>query len=222
MKYTSLKSLRMGLAAAVCCLALTGCDQEKFLNPPTGMTQSEIRINQGQHSLDLDAKKVTGADIAEVAEHYQDKGTGEVVVRVTYDRGGDDRRAEIALSQVSRIQKMFRDEGIDARVVIMPVDEAHGRALVSYKVLEALPPEGCGLMPGMHGAAGLSHVDQYEMGCDTKLYMSKQIARPKDLLGNDTEEGFDAQRESVLYENMYRSGQPMQGVSGESASGTAD
>lgn len=98
MKYTSFKSLRMGLAAAVCCLALSGCDQEKFLNPPTGMTQSEIRINQSQHSLDLDAKKVTGADIAEVAEHYQDNGTGEVVVRVTYDRGGDDQRAEIALS----------------------------------------------------------------------------------------------------------------------------
>lgn len=117
---------------------------------------------------------------------------------------------------------MFRDEGIDARVVIMPVDEAYGRALVSYKVLEALPPEGCGLMPGMYGAVGRGDVAKYEMGCDTKLYMSKQIARPKDLLGNDTEEGFDSQRQGVIYENMYRSGQPMPGVSGESASGTAD
>jgi len=217
---TIFKSVRSGLMATVCCLALAGC--ESYLNPPTQMTQNEIRVNQAQRSVDLDAAKVTQQQVRDVADDYMDNGAGEMVVRVTYDRGGNDQQAEIALKRVSKISKMLRAEGVkNARVVIMPADVAHGRALVSYQVLEALPAEGCDVAPGMNGAAGGADVKKYDLGCETRTYMSEQIARPRDLLGNAPDEGFDSQRESIIYNGMYRSGQPMESLGGESASGTA-
>lgn len=215
------KSMRIGLLSAVCCIALAGCGnkgREAFFHVPTQMSQNEIRVNQDQVSVELDAANVTREDINKLADDYMENGVSRMIVRVTYDRGGDDKRAEVALNQVKQINKMLKHNGVEnAKVVIMPVDEAYGRALVSYMVLEALPPEGCGLMPGMSGAhAGKSYIEDYRVGCDTRMMMSRQIARPKDLLGNDASDGFDAQREGILHENGYRSGEEMPWMEGVS------
>ncbi len=65
--------------------------------------------------------------------------------------------------------------------------------------------------------ADLDEAKDYKLGCSIETYVSRQIARPKDLLGNDNMGNADG-RPRVNGVEPYMTGAPNKELSGETAS----
>ena len=72
----------------------------------------------------------------------------------------------------------------------------------------------------------MEHADRekaqdYKLGCSIEIYASKQIARPKDLLGNDDMDNGSGRREANVLD-VYQQGKPNEELQGLNASQKAN
>jgi type IV pilus biogenesis protein CpaD/CtpE len=197
-------------------LGLSACDfyQESYVTP------KKLRVEQSRFDHSVDVQAFDSDHAASVASLYDGAGVGDVRLTVTYDPKSNVNTSARAHKNLAHTVSMLRANGIsNVMGNIMPVHEsgASSKVLITFDAYQAKAPEGCTSMPGFDGS-GLETDLAYELGCTRESLVAKQIARPKDLVGQDLSGLSDGRRGANIVET-YRSGTPNVPLEGETASG---
>lgn len=204
------------VCVVVSILCLSGCDfyQESYL------TTEKIKVEQSRFDHSVDVKKFDMDHAAYIANLYNNAGFGDVRLTVTYDSKSSVNTSSKAHKNLAQAVSMLRKQGIDEVLGnIMPVYDSgdDSKVLITFGAYQAKAPDGCTLMPG-YESISLEHDRDYKLGCTRETLVSKQIARPKDLIGQEVSNVTDGRRSANILE-IYRSGIPNEPLEGMDASG---
>lgn len=200
-------------------MALSACDHLVYEGNPTYLTPGGVEIYRDQFSLEKKTAAINDGDLAKVARDYRARGESPLQLMVTYDPYSKTNTAMKAAGDVERLAGELRGKGVrNIESTIMPVMESGetSKTLIGYDALNARPPSECGETLDMDFADQNKGQD-YRLGCSVHTYVSRQIARPKDLLGRDDMDNADGRMHSNALES-YMSGAPNPELKGESAS----
>ncbi len=186
------------------CLVLSSCS----VYSETKFTENKAEIRHEIHTEKMAVSDMDEAAARAVASHYSRHGSGTAAVVVTYDPKAKDMTAMGATEEAARIGSTMRRYGVrDIDTRIMPAQgDAAGLVLVSYNSYTAHAPKDCGLMAGIENS-DVRYDKDYEFGCSMETMFARQVARPKDLAGQDmTDLDMDGRGLSNVVE-AYRMGE---------------
>lgn len=201
-----------GVAAS---LMLGACSMD---SPSKISPTARAEVYQDSFTIQEDTTAVTANMLAKIGNHYRTNGTGPVHVSVIYDPYSKTSTAMKAADQSKRIAGELRNVGVaDIRADTMPIQQSGdvSQTMISFATIMAAAPTECGGTLG-RATTEITALEDYQLGCSVETYMAKQIARPKDLLGNDTMDNVDGRRAANVLEN-YQSGKPNEELQGELA-----
>lgn len=187
-------------------------------NMPSNFTQNKARVDTGQYIVETAVADLGAEGINMLAQDYASYGSGMPEVTVAYDPYSKTNTAMAARKELGRIVKAFNSAGIkNVEAKVLPVHNAGDETLVqiAYARSHARAPEDCRFMPGLYDGVEPSAVKDYKFGCSVETIFAKQIARPRDLLGND---GYEGPKDGMRNTNVlwpYKSGQPLGQIQGE-------
>lgn len=185
------------------------------------MNDNRVQVKQEQYVEKKSLPSVDADYVRALGKHYNRYGDGPVDLTVAYDPKSRQNTAMYASNAMAQLVRDFRKNGIaDVEARITPVnglgDEA--QVLVSFESYSAHAPKDCGKMAGYDDTT-LDVDPEYRYGCTIETVFAKQIARPKDLKGQEqTDELTDGRRSSNVIE-IHRTGVPNEPLGGESSSG---
>jgi type IV pilus biogenesis protein CpaD/CtpE len=203
-------------SAAALCLGLSACD----VSMPSQLETGHMRLAEETRSIRLDAERPDVAVAHRIVEEFRENGRGDIRLVMPY-RGGDPLSETRARHSGGQWQAAFAKAGT-AALKIDYVDVADpallGQAVVSYRVLAALPPANCGQrLTGHQGGDTLEDMHSYRIGCETRMAISKMIVNAEDLKGRDGSAEGDSRRQGTVAER-YMSGERMETLQTTSAS----
>lgn len=206
------------LMAALLCgaMALGACS---FDTPTHVAPTSRAEVYQDTMTVQDDTDKITSEVTQLIAGHYRSYGDGTANVSVVFDPHSATNTAKRASEAADRISRDLKKQGVhDIRATTIPVPDSGARSVttIAYSTIEAKAPSDCG-EPLSMSFADIKLGKDYRLGCSVETYIAKQVARPKDLLGNDTMDNPDGKRATNVTE-AYRAGVPNPALKGESAS----
>lgn len=195
MRYMIGKKLTQVLAAGILAVSgasLTGCS----LDTPTAFTQKKVeviedtRVLEETAILDEDALRV-------IADQYMSSGHGPIDITVTYNPASKTNTARKASEQAARVAQILKRNSVtDVETEILPVHNDQSLTVISYTYYTAQAPSGCGFLENISDE-DLQDYKDYRIGCSTETYLAQQIARPKDLVGeNEIEEDLDGRKQA--------------------------
>ncbi len=202
-------------AALLLVVSLSGCD----LHEGTKMSQNRLQLEQTDVVQKFAAAELDQDAIAMLARDYGRSGGDDMDLTVIYDPASRTNTAMHASNEVARILGVFRKQGITTIVSnILPVNGQGDEALVlmTYTSYSAHAPKDCDVMPGMEDTDIEANPD-YKLGCSIETVFAKQIARPKDLVGQ-TLNGVTDGRGSANVIDAHRTGAQQEPLGGETAS----
>ncbi|MBX2834814.1 MAG: hypothetical protein KTR28_07565 [Micavibrio sp.] len=202
---------------AVSALILSSCGS---LREPDNFAKSRTRVQPTFTENSMPSAEMNEGAILTMAEHYHKHGKGPFGLTVTYDPASRTNTAMQATNKASDIAQKLRKEGVsDVAASILPVsNSANGsKVIISYSGYTALAPENCELMPGIDTRHINANAD-YQMGCSIDTLFARQVARPKDLVGQENALYGDARRVTNQTEAL-RGGEEFGTLGGERASG---
>lgn len=216
----SVISSRIILICGLSCLVLplAGCN----LYEEGHITTKRVQVQEKNFSDDVLISDVNDVYIDALASHFYKYGGGAMDVTVTYDPYSRSNTAMMAGDKAADVVAALRAAGVNnLKGGVLPVkdqgDSSH--LLVSYLAYTAHAPEGCGDLPGVGSSTrNLEDNPDYELGCSTQTLMAKQIARPKDLLGQGNTDHLTDARGASNVVDTYRAGTPNKSLDGETAS----
>lgn len=211
----NIQSVKFG-ALVLAVLGLSACD----FYEPTYMTPNKIQVEQSRVDYDISVDEFDAAAAAAIGHKYLNAGEGPVRVTVTYDPRSSANTASQANTHLAEISSALRKNGVQNILSnIMPVHESaeNSRLLLTFDAYAAKPPENCTTLSGLHDN-DLKNDFDYEMGCSREALIARQIARPKDLLGQGTKTPITDGRRAANTIEGYRSGVPNEPLEGQSAS----
>lgn len=196
---------------------LAGCS----LSSPDHFSPSRMQVQEEKFSESVSVSQFDESKVAELAAHFAKHGEGPVELTVTYDPASRKATAMHARNEAERIAYLLRKNGVEqVKADILPVVDSGDemKAMFSYTFYSALPPADCEMMPGVTGRA-IEAQEDYRLGCTVDTLFARQIARPKDLNGQEmaADSVTDGRRASNIVDR-YRTGTPNETLEGESAS----
>lgn len=204
------------LSVAVLTLGLAACD----VTMPSQVETGHMRLSEETRSVAVDVAKPSDDAARRLAKDFRQNGRGEQRLVVPY-KGGDPLQETQARRQGKEWQAALARNGmpgVEAEYVAVSDTTLLDRAVLSYNVLSALPPEPCvQRLTGYQGADTLEDMHSYRMGCETKTALSKMIVNPEDLKGRDGTEPGDGRRQGTVVER-YMGGEGMEPLDGQTAS----
>lgn len=220
LKEKSSVRVRLLLAASLAVMAgpLGGCD----MYAPGSLNEKHVQVQESTFNEDIALSEFTQNHVDALARYYEKFGGGVMDVTVTYDPRSYRNTAMKATQESSKIVSALRGAGVrDVHASILPI-EMQGdlaRVLISYDTYSAHAPDGCGEMPGMDGKNTVEYNPDYRLGCSIQSAMVKQVAHPKDLMGQGNVDGKTEGRSASNIIESYRYGSKNEPLDGESASG---
>ena len=173
-------------------LSLSAC----ALDTPSQMERSAMKVVKEKHRMAHATEAVDKGVLEDVRDHYLELGNGPVHVTVTYDPRVRSNSAMTASNNAGKIAAMMTRMGAtNIQTEILPVKDAGpvSETIFSYGIYAANAPEDCELMQGIEGRQ--TEIDnEYKFGCSHDIFLARQIARPKDLLGNTATERASGRR----------------------------
>lgn len=200
-------------------IVLGGCDTLVYGGNPTQLTTGRAETYRDQFALEKNTAAISEGDITRISRDYWARGESPLQLMVTYDPNSKSNTAMKASQSAERISGMLRAKSVrKIETEIMPVQDSGdlSTTLISYDAINARPPSECGETLDMD-FADQSVGEDYTLGCSVHTYVSRQIARPKDLLGQDDMDNGDGRMISNSLE-PYMSGMPNPELKGEVAS----
>jgi type IV pilus biogenesis protein CpaD/CtpE len=197
-------------------LLLAGCDmyQEGHLS------QNRIQVSEERFSQEVATSDLDSEYIMALGDQYARNGDGPVEVAITYDPKSSSNTAMEASNEVVRISRALRAQGItDLNATILPVNGQgeESQTLISYNAYSALAPEDCTVMEGVESTE-VTLDPEYKLGCTIDTVFARQIARPKDLKGQEQTDPTTDGRSAANIIEGYRSGVQNEALEGENAS----
>ncbi|MCB1783792.1 MAG: hypothetical protein KDI13_07315 [Alphaproteobacteria bacterium] len=205
------------VALGVMALPLGACE----MYAPGSITEQRMQVQESVFSEDMMLSDFSDAHVSALARHYTAHGDGGLDVTVTYDPRSYRNTAMYATQGAAKIASDLRDAGVDdVRTNILPVqgqgDDAH--VMVRYNSYTAKAPDGCGTMPGFSDGRKLEYNPDYKLGCTVDTMIAKQVAHPKDLLGQGNVDETTEGRSAANIIEVYRSGAKNEPLQGQTAS----
>ncbi len=198
-------------------LSVAGCMD--LYEPPT-ISDDPIQVKEESFIQDIAVGDVDNEYISALARHYTKHGISPIDIIVTYDPRSYRNTAMMATNIAADIARSLRDYGVtNVKAGVMPVksqgDEA--RVLINYNSYIALAPKGCDYNMLNRGNSALENDPEYKLGCSIDTMLSRQIARPADLLGRGAQEDASDARPVANKVDLYRTGELNKPLEGESA-----
>jgi type IV pilus biogenesis protein CpaD/CtpE len=196
---------------------LMGCE----MSSPSRISVAPITVEQGKNAQTFLVGEFDQYNAEQVARHYARYGEGPIDVILLYGADGSGYRAE---QEARRLVRLLHQAKLDdVKVDTLPVHDPlqAGKVMIDYKTLAAKPPADCSLHPAedraaIHGEdAGL--FSDYRFGCGIDSYTAQQVARPRDLLGDDQTDPAHAER-VVNRMKDFRAGKDLPKLEGDNAS----
>jgi pilus biogenesis lipoprotein CpaD len=184
------------------------------------VNQQKMLVVDEQTVFERSADKLTKGDLMNIADDIKRRGNGTVDVAIVYPlQKGQER---VASAQGNMIRNMLTQNGVrqPVRIDLQPTGVASPNMVaISYNAVRA--GANCNGDIADADADNYTHAtdNSYSLGCSRDKYMAQMIARPEDLLGNDTMSPTDSQRLGKS-QDTYRAGEPAtpEGTTGLSAS----
>lgn len=190
------------------------------MREPGNVTLSKARVSSEKIYDEVMLSQADEGYFKALGNHYRKSGDGPVDVTVVYDPKSKTSTAMKANRDAARIVSNLNGEGVrDVRTNILPV-MGHGdesEILISYQAYTAQAPEKCTTMPGYKNNE-LNITEEYETGCTIETLLAKQIARPKDMAGQEADSTSDGRRAAVIVDG-YRAGEPNDALEGLTTTG---
>lgn len=200
-------------------LLLGACDSLIYGGNPTTLTTGRVETYRDQFDLTEDTAALSDGKIQQISRDYWSRGETPLQLVVTYDPQSSSNTAMKASQEMGRMTTALKNQGVrQIEADILPVKDSGdvSKTLISYDALNARPPSECDEPMDMTFADPYLAED-YALGCTVHTYVSRQIARPKDLLGNDTMDNNDGRKNANGLET-YMGGAPNPELKGERAS----
>ena len=213
------RQIRMAGLGVLGVLALSACDTLVYEGNPTHLTTGGVETYRDQFALEKNTASVSESDLAAIARDYRSRGESPLQFMVTYDPHSKTNTAAKAARDAEHLSGLLRKNGVrNIDMTIMPVMDSgdSSTTLIGYDALNARPPSECGETLDLDFADQHKGQD-YRLGCSVDTYLSRQVARPRDLLGRDHMDNADGRMLSNGLET-YMSGAPNAELQGETAS----
>ena len=192
------------------------------MHAPSNLNETKIQVSEENVSHTMAVSETSDEALSSIVQGYTDRGGMPMNLTVTYDPESYRNTAMLAGNNASKFAKSLRKMGVEnISSAILPIKDQgdESRVMISYRAVAAFAPEGCGDMPGMRG--NLVEPDpSYRLGCGVDTMIAKQVARPSDLLGRESDDPNTDGRSASNIIEVYRSGAQNKPLQGESASGT--
>lgn len=188
----------------VAALFMTACTQ----TTPSMMNNERVQVTRESLVEQIPLEHLNKNTVAVIANEYNQKGTGEMDLTMTFDPTSKSFTAMNAVNTVKKIQKDLNISGVKATSIqTLAVPGGTPSLVVSFDSMRAQAPKNCDQMPGLDDNQTGRFIGDYKFGCGIETAFSKQIARPSDLYGNGNLAKRDARRESIVVDD-YASAQP--------------
>ncbi len=184
---------------------LAGCN----MTTPSQLRTGQIQLQEDVATHTYPVHDVSAGQLRSIARDYELRGHGPATVTVSY-LGTDAQARKDAQRDMRKVLATLQSEGMTStKVDYVAVSDARlaGQAVFSYPALSARPPDHCKRMPGYQGAESLEDMQDYQVSCESKDMLSRMIARPADLMGNDGNGAGSSRRAGAVVET-YQAGKP--------------
>ena len=196
---------------------LSACDlhHETFLSP------NRMQVQEQYISHEIPAEQLDHAGILGLSHEYSRYGGGPIEISVVYDPRSKANTAMKAGDTLHNILSGLQKNGVKpVSGSILPVKNSgeSSTVIVSYMSYNALPPEDCTVMPGIE-TTNIEADPTYKLGCSVDTLFSRQVARPRDLMGQSRASRVSDGRRAGNMAERYRAGIDNEALTGETASG---
>ncbi len=187
---------------------LAGCSMQNN----SFISQQPLQVQKETVQKDFPSDKVSKAELNEIADDINHRAQGPITIKVDYALKQPLHSSQrVAEAQGNHIKAYLNQQEVKRQINVQlePVKDAASvnTIHISYDALKALPPKDC-------NSIALADADQYthgsdsdyRYGCSGDQYLSRMIARPGDLLGNETNSVAESQRLGKSTDN-YNAGE---------------
>lgn len=208
---------------------LSGCTS--LVTSDTWVNKSgRAQIAEDQFTDTFETAKISNSTIHAISNYYDRFGNGTMNIVVSYDPQSRVNSLPRAEKSLMAVQDGLARNGVkDVKGTLSAIKGSGdvSTTLISFPALTASAPTGCGMMPGYKDPSedipNDTNIDPtYGYGCTIETLLSRQIARPGDLMGRaGFETNSDGRRaERVLSTRGYYSDKENSKLQGENATGS--
>lgn len=199
------------LTITIAALTLQACT----LHQKGTITPTRAQVQERTFHQKTPLAQVSPIYLEGLALHHDKYGDGPVNLTLIYDyqKGG----AMQASNKAADIASTLQIHGIrNTKIDILPV-RGEEALIVTYAYYTAHGPKDCTTMPG-YANTDISAQSDYRMGCTVETLIARQVARPKDLLGQENPNPTTDGRSAANLVNAVRAGTLNQPINGQQAS----
>lgn len=201
------------LIAIIMTLGLQACS--KSLYEEGTLTPSRVQVQEEKFYQHIPLAQVSDAYLEGLAHHHDKYGDEAININVVYDPAK--QGALKASGTAAEIAGTLRAYGVrNVQSDILPV-RGEDSLIVTYAYYTAHAPKDCTTMPGFSGT-NIGGQRDYRAGCTIETLIARQIARPKDLLGQKYSDPTTDGRSAANLVNAVRTGTLNSPLGGEQAS----
>jgi type IV pilus biogenesis protein CpaD/CtpE len=215
------RTMMLAGAGVAALLILGACDTIVNHNPTALVAPNSIETYRTEMALEAETATLDAGKLEQVSRHYWAHGDTPLMMTVTYDPHSKTNTAMKATKEAARLKGILSKQGTQSvHTDIMPVRDSGdvSKTLMTYDAVNARAPAECGDVKVDRNFTNWDKVgEDYQLGCSSESYFAKQIARPKDLHGNDVMDITDGRLQANTVE-LTKGGQANPALKGESAS----
>jgi pilus biogenesis lipoprotein CpaD len=177
------------------------------LQNPTFVNQEKLQVTKQEVVFERDADRLTRHDLTALADDIKRRGDSTVTIHVLHQPGA--APASIGKRQAMMIRDHLLQEGVTLPIHVHL--NSQGTTIpnpiqVTYSAFNASSPCATDITQADGNHYTPTSDVPYQFGCGRDKYVSAMIARPQDLLGNDSSTLAESQRLSKSLET-YRAGE---------------
>lgn len=200
--------------AILAAISLQACS--KSLYTEGTITQNRIQVQEHHHSEHMKLGEVSDSYLESLARHYDKYGDGPLRFSLLYNtKTGSAMKASARAAEIST---QLRQNGVPlVQGDILPV-QGECSVMISYEYYTAHGPKDCTMMAG-YADRDIGGQRDYSLGCTVETLIAQQVARPKDLLGQESRDPITDGRTAANIVNASRTGALNKPLRGQTASG---
>lgn len=214
------RTMMMAGAGVAALLLLGACDTIVNDNPTAMVSSGRVETYKNEMALEIETATLDAGKMEQVSRHYWSHGDTPLLMSVTYDPHSKTNTAMKATQEAARLKTLLAKQGAaNVQADIMPVQDSGdvSKTIITYDAVNARGPSECRDVKVNRDFTDWERVPDYQLGCASENYLAKQIARPKDLHGNDVMDITDGRLQANTIE-LTKGGQTNPTLKGESAS----
>ncbi len=181
---------------------------------PSMMSTSTAQLSNTTTMEQVPLAYINDATLSDLASHYKAHGTSALDLTMTFDPKSKSFTAMNAVHKLKHITADLKKKNVvNVTTQTAAIEKGTPSLLISYDMVQALAPLGCDLMPGLESSDTTRFIPDYKFGCSKETMLARQIARPKDLLGNDAMDDAGGRRAAIVTDG-YKGGVPRAPIEG--------